>query len=236
MDHVTRHICTCCLGMWEDTQVDTDCWKKVVSKCLPRAGMEPPAGSSHHPFLLILFVTTKSSVFISSVCWGGQYGEKVGELRGSSHSSALWIYRTATLGPSGVLSFPFPCLEATGPQGRHLIILICSIYKIWSFGSVPIIIPFWGGKCNGTHFTKEKNETQRNKCDPGIQREKPQWSQCVFPLPKFCDVGNRWSRIKPPHHPMCPYLWLLSSFFQEGRDNWRSQTPGGWASYWISGR
>lgn len=24
MDHVTRHIFTCCLGMWEDTQEDTD--------------------------------------------------------------------------------------------------------------------------------------------------------------------------------------------------------------------
>lgn len=42
--HVTRHIFTCCLGMWEDTQVDTQTdgerwWASVSQKLLPNSSL-----------------------------------------------------------------------------------------------------------------------------------------------------------------------------------------------------
>lgn len=40
-------------------------------------------------------------------------------------------------------------------------------------------------------FYKRENEAQKNKCDSGIQREKPQWSQRPLPIPKFRDVGSK---------------------------------------------
>lgn len=61
MDHVMRHICTLCLGMWQDTQVGTDWWRKVS----PEAAVEPSSSSPHWPYSLILCMTTKALLFVS---------------------------------------------------------------------------------------------------------------------------------------------------------------------------
>lgn len=208
MDHVTRHICTCCLGMWEDTQVDTDWWGKGVSKCLPTAGMEPSASSSYHPFPRILSMTTKSSLLIGRVFPGVDIMER----KGVSLQGVLTVMHcvyTEQQTQHLSASFPLSMLGSNRPSGQVLNNtrdLLCSIYKIWSFSSVPVITPFWGGQWNQTHFAKEKTRHKETSVTLGFrERNQSGVSVCFrFPNSVMWETDDQgWS---PPHHPPYPYL------------------------------
>lgn len=83
MDHITRHLCTHCLGVWEDSLVDTD-WRREgwasVSQRLPW----------HTPLALLtsrvpLFFPCLRDIPVcqQSIFWGSHYGQKEGEMRES---------------------------------------------------------------------------------------------------------------------------------------------------------
>lgn len=99
MDHVTRHICTHCLGMWEDTQEDR-LMKRGDEQVSPVAATEP---------LLALFTPSTFPCFHLDH-WGSPDGQqnsysggKGGELQGSCHGDALCTHWAENLGSLSLL-------------------------------------------------------------------------------------------------------------------------------------
>lgn len=134
-----------------------------MSKCLPTAGMEPSASSSHHPFPLILSMTTKSSLFISRVFPGLDIMKRKGASLEGILSVMHCVYRQQhPPGSPGVL----PPFHPWRQQALRAVLknthdLLGSIYKIRSFSSVPVITPFRGGKCNWALLQKRKRGTKK---------------------------------------------------------------------------
>lgn len=157
MDHVTRHICTHCLGMWENTQEDTDWYRRVVNKCLPKAATEPLLAvlTTHTPSFSpwparLPFV---SSIFCRVV---------IVERKGVSFRVAVMVMHcvsTEQKPEDPQPPFTISIAGRSSPPGQVLNTIydiLCSIYKVSSCSSVLVITPLWGGKCNWTHFTTEK--------------------------------------------------------------------------------
>ena len=114
MDHVTRHICTLCLGMWQDTQVGTDWWRKMS----PEASVDPSSSSPYCPYSLILCMTTKAFLFVSRKVI--IYRERVNLRR-----IVMVMYCVCAeqhLDSPSLL--PLPSWETAFPWGSHLVILM----------------------------------------------------------------------------------------------------------------
>lgn len=121
MDHVTRHIFTCCPGMWEDTQVDT---QTDGEKCLTKAAAKLFVRAPHHSPSLIFSVTQRLPVCQQSflvIVKGGHHGNAQ-----SSQTAATWALSAS------------PSFKAL-PQDGCLAILRTSAARVSTFSSAPLI-------------------------------------------------------------------------------------------------